>query len=180
MKSQSDIFASFAKARSCLRSAPISLRLVPGLAFLSLALPAAAQNIWQGQPDIIDAWSNPSQWSFGTVPDGSTNILIPTGGVFGDVSFTNRNTLNIASPAELFVNAPTTIANAGSSAVIFNFGLVVNNGVIFNELSAILVSFQQLENNGVISNRRIRSRSGKAFWTCSRVATPRSVISSTG
>ncbi len=123
------------------------------LALLLLALPAAAQNTWQGQPNILDFWSNPNEWSSGAVPDGTTDIRIPTGGVEGDVSLTNRHTLTIDPTAELIVDSPTTIANAGSGAILANNGSLLNNGVVLNELFATVNNTGLLNNNATISNR---------------------------
>ncbi len=90
------------------------------LAFLLIGTRAAGQNnTWQGAANILDFWSNAGEWSLGVVPDGSTNIIIPQGGVLGDTSFTNLNVLTIGSPAELSLQSTTTVANVG---------LVVDNG----------------------------------------------------
>jgi hypothetical protein len=95
-----------------------------GLAFMTQ--PAAGQdNTWQGAANVIDFFSNAGAWSLG-VPDGSTNITIPQGGVLGDTSFTNSQTLTIGAPAELVLLSGTTVANTGS--VVDNGTLNINSG----------------------------------------------------
>lgn len=49
-----------------------------------------AQNTWLGTSGTTGNWSDPTNWSSGTVPDGSTAITIPTGTVQDNFSFTNQ------------------------------------------------------------------------------------------
>ena len=117
------------------------------LVFLSMALPATAQNTWLGPSNLLDNWSNAGEWSLGTVPNGSTDINIPTGEVRGDVSFTNANTLDIGSPATLYVLSTTTITNSSSSGVIFNEGSLVNNGVVNGDGLAFITNYGSVTNS---------------------------------
>ena len=129
-------------------AASLRLALIPllGLAFLSVALPAAAQNTWMFGGHPIPLWSNAGAWSLGVVPDGSTDISIPNGSVGGDVSFTNRNTLTIGAPATLTILSPTTVTNSGGSGFINNSGSLVNSGTVVN------ASFGTLNNGGTLTN----------------------------
>ena len=114
------------------------------LVFLLTGTRAAGQdNTWQGAANILDFWSNAGEWSLGVVPDGSTNIIIPQGGVLGDTSFTNLNVLTIGSPAELSLQSTTTVANVGSivdngtfninsGATLSNVGMFGGTGVVLN------------------------------------------------
>ncbi len=95
------------------------------LGFAFVTQPAAGQdNTWQGAANVIDFFSNAGEWSLG-VPDGSTNITIPQGGVLGDTSFTNSQTLTIGAPAELVLLSGTTVANG---SVVDNGTLSINSG----------------------------------------------------
>ncbi len=96
------------------------------LGFAFVAQPAAGQdNTWLGPANVIDFFSNAGEWSLG-VPDGSTNITVPQGGVLGDTSFTNSQTLTIGAPAELVLLSGTTWANTWS--VVDNVTLSINSG----------------------------------------------------
>ena len=105
------------------------------------------------------------QWTLGTVPDGSTDIVIPVRTVLGDISFTNNHTLTIGTAGELNIFSATTIANAHSTATIDNFGTLVNSGLLINELGATLNnnSTGTLINNGVISNQLMGSMNNAGF-----------------
>ena len=136
-----------------------------GAATTVLTSPALAQNVWDGQQNTLGLWSDKTQWTLGTVPDGSTDIVIPVRTVLGDVSFTNSHTLTIGTAGELNILSATTIANAHSTATINNFGTLVNNGVLINELGATLNnnSTGTLINNGVISNQLMGSMINAGF-----------------
>jgi hypothetical protein len=132
----------------------LRLALIPllGLAFLSVAHPAAAQNTWMSAGHPVPLWSNAGAWSLNVVPDGSTDISIPDGTVGDDVSFTNRNTLTVGGPATLTILSPTTVTNSGFSGFIVNGGSLVNNGTLVNASSAALNNGGGLTNNGTLLN----------------------------
>jgi len=132
----------------------LRLALIPllGLAFLSLARPAAAQNTWMSGGHPVPLWSNAGAWSLNVVPDGSTDISIPDGTVGDDVSFTNRNTLTVGGLAMLTILSPTTVTNSGFSGFIANGGSLVNNGTLVNASSAALNNAGALTNNGTLLN----------------------------
>ncbi|MGB0036153.1 MAG: hypothetical protein WBP79_11825 [Candidatus Acidiferrales bacterium] len=126
---------------ACLR---LVLTLLLVLAFLSLTRPAAAQNTWNGGNGN---WSTAGNWSEKTSPDGSTDITIPSGIVQGDVSFTNRNALDIDLSAELIVLSTTTITNSSSSAGIFNGGSLQNNGIINGDGLTSVINYGSVTNS---------------------------------
>src|SRR5260370_25756658 len=90
------------------------------LAFLLIGTPAAGQtNVFQGQPNILEGWDDPSVWSLG-VPDGTTDISIPARSLLANINFTNGHILDIGAPAHLFIQATTQFANSSSSAFMNN------------------------------------------------------------
>jgi hypothetical protein len=146
--------------------------ILSALSFIAAALlPAAAlaQNTWLGPANVLGQWSTAGLWSFGVVPDGTTDILIPRGGVSGDTSFVNRHALNISSEGDLLIEAPTTVGNSGPSAFInVNFGGLSNFGVLINQLATInnkgiLANSGVLENRvggAIVNERRLENRAG--------------------
>ena len=124
------------------RSLPLILFFL--LCFLCLAGGAAAQNTWNGGNGN---WSTDADWSTGTSPDGSTDILIPTGTVQGDRSFTNRNGLDIDASAELVVLSTTTITSLTSSGQISNAGSLLNQGILNSDGSASVLSYGSVTNS---------------------------------
>jgi subtilase-type serine protease len=87
-----------------------------------------AQNTWLGTSGTTGNWSDPTKWSSGTVPDGSTAITIPTGTVQDNFSFTNQFQLVINATGDLNVLSTTTIANDGGQ--INNAGVLNNHGTL--------------------------------------------------
>jgi hypothetical protein len=121
--------------------------LVRELAFcccvsLLVGLPAAAQNNWQhnSSPDF---WSNASEWSLGSVANGSTDINIALGIVVGDTSFTNSHTFTLSSGATLNLDGSTAITNAST-------GTINNSGTI--DVSSLPTTPFSLINSGTINN----------------------------
>lgn len=55
-------------------------------------------NSWSGTQD--NNWSNPANWSCGTMPDANTDVVVTTGSVIVNVNSTIRS---------LFVQAPATV-----------------------------------------------------------------------
>lgn len=104
---------------------------------------AHAQNTWLGTAGTTGNWNDPSKWSSGTVPNGSTDISIPNGTVLDNLSVNSQNSflltvgapgaLNILSTTDL--NAPFEQIN--NSGLFANSG-VVNNGVFENQAGATL------------------------------------------
>ena len=74
-------------------------------------------------------WNNPSNWSDNTIPDGSTNILIPAGAIHwpvfeGNLSLgVNCRDIFIDETAQLTVNGFISI-NPGRNLIIKNNGVV--------------------------------------------------------
>src|SRR5260370_23571748 len=123
------------------------------LVFLLIGTGAAGQtNVFQGQPNILEGWEDPSVWSRG-VPDGTTDISIPGGSLLANINFTNGHILDIGAPANLFIQSTTQFANSSSSAFMNNSGSLVNNGTLVNESLATVNNFGTLNNNGTLSNQ---------------------------
>lgn len=148
------MFAAATRRRKHPRAVAAKLSSL-GLAFLFVTGVANAQNVWNGPQDSLGSWSDKTQWSLGTSPNGSANIVIPVRTVLGDVSFTNSHTLTIDITGELNILSTTTITNSGSTAIIDNFGTLLNNGTLINEHNAALNnnSTGALINNGIIANQ---------------------------
>jgi subtilase-type serine protease len=113
------------------------------------ARPAAAQDTWQG---TAGKWSVASNWTKG-VPTGATPIIINSGNVEGDTSFTNQQALSIGTAALLNIDSTTTILNSGSESAINNSGALTVNGDLIFELGATLnnASTGELINNRLIT-----------------------------
>jgi hypothetical protein len=107
-----------------------------------------AQNTWLGTSGTTGNWSDPTKWSLNTVPDGSTAILIPTGTVKDNVSFTNAQLITINATGDLVILSTTTITNSGTAGggIFDNLGRVDNSGR--------LASQSQINNEvgGVVNN----------------------------
>src|SRR5260370_27540077 len=89
-------------------------------AFLLIGTRAAGQtNVFQGQPNILEGWDDPSVWSLG-VPDGTTDLSIPAGSLLANINFTNGHTLDLGAPANLFILSTKQFATSSSSAFINN------------------------------------------------------------
>jgi PEP-CTERM motif-containing protein len=106
------------------------------IALLLPTLAAGQTNEWLGASNLILPWSDPTNWSLGTVPDGVlTNIEIPQGGVADDYSITLLTTLTIDAPAHLFLLSTTSITNTN---VIDVFGTVSGSGTLVNGSTGII------------------------------------------
>jgi hypothetical protein len=108
-----------------------------------------AQNMWTDGNSGL--WIDPTDWSFGTVPDGTTDVSILTGAPTLNVSYTNPKTL-VVSRAGLQIAGSGGINNTGTTineilAVVINDGKVTNSGTFINRVSASLANqFGQFTN----------------------------------
>lgn len=145
---RSSSVANRSRRGSAVRS--VALQLIALIPFVCFVLPSAAraqQNVWQAPPLVLDAWSNAAKWSLNTVPDGSTDILLPTGSaVVGDYSFQNNHILKIDPSAALFVLSTTTITNLSSSGQILNGGSLNNGGTVNGAGSLGILNYGSIVN----------------------------------
>jgi len=141
------LFGSNARIASLLIAC--SAMLWPGL---------AAGQTWVGAPNLSLPWSDPSNWSPATVPDGSANISIPQGDVQGDFSFTlaNSRIMSINSPANLSIVPTTAITNMGAIDLA---GRIVDNGTLVNADIGFIVmpNGSALTGSGTLSNAGVIS-----------------------
>ena len=122
--------------------------VLAALMLLLPAPPAAAQDTWQG---TTGKWSVASNWTKG-VPTGTTPIIINSGIVEGDTSFTNRQVFTIGAVGQYSIDSTIAVTNTGTEAAINNAGGFTNFGTLINENSATITNTGLLQNLGQITN----------------------------
>ncbi len=87
-------------------------------------------NTWTGAASI--SWSNPLNWSCGSVPGSSSNVIIPAGASVV-ISITNAMSNNIT------VGAGAAVSFSGAAPVLTVGGLLLNNGTIYSAGGTLVV-----------------------------------------
>lgn len=149
------------------------------LAVLMLSLPAtpaAAQDTWQG---TTGKWSVASNWTKG-VPTGATPIIINSGSVEGDTSFSNRQAFTIGSSGQYAIDSTIAVTNTGTEAAINNAGGFTNFGTLINENSATITNTGLLQNLGQITNSSQFNNSGSIETASGSLITNTGTINSLG
>ncbi len=101
---------------------------------------AAASETWIG--NVSNAWGNASNWNFGAVPVGTTNVVINSGAVTVSSAFNvaslslNGGTLTLAPGDGVFSISSLTI-NPGASLDLGNNSLIIDYGNAADPIATI-------------------------------------------
>jgi GH18 family chitinase len=120
----------------------------------------AASETWTGS--VSNAWDNSSNWNFGAVPVGSTNVLINSGAVTVSSAFNvaslslNGGTLTLSPGAGAFTTSSLTI-NAGATLDLGNNSLIINYRTTADPIATIRGYLSSGDNNGSWNGAGINS-----------------------
>jgi hypothetical protein len=125
----------------------------------------AAYETWTGAAS--NAWNNPSNWNFGAVPIGTTNVVINGGAVTASSALTvgpltlNGGTLALAAGTGLSTVSSLSINN-GATLDLANNELIVNYGTTADPISTIRAYLAGGYNGGLWTGPGVASSSAAA------------------